>query len=175
MMTDGTITLRSIEDKDLATVQAWNFDENIAKHFSPRLPISRNEQVKWFEGQINSSTKKKLIIEHNATGEIIGMVGIMNIDHVNKNCEVGLTIGNHKFSRTGLAGSALALTIDFLFFQMNLHMVYLNVLEKNNAAVSFFEKFGFVKKGVLQDILFKDNEYQSYLWMNLLKSNYKKK
>jgi len=172
-MKNKLITIRSIEEKDLNVIQSWNFDEETSKYFSPRLPISSNEQKKWFEGQVNSPSKKKLIIEDNQTKELIGMIGIMNIDHVNKNCEVGITIGNHTYLGKGIASSSLKLVVDFLFYQMNMHMIYLTVLENNKNAVKFFEKFGFRKQGLLHDILFIDNKYQSYVWMNLIKENQK--
>lgn len=171
-MRNEIITLRSIEKVDLELIRAWNFDPIISKYFSPRLPISLDEQLKWYENQTSSNSKKKLIIELNETKEAIGMLGIMNLDFLNKNCEVGITIGNNNFEGKGIARQAITLVLDFLFKQFDMHMVYLNVLESNSRAIRFFEKMGFNKKGKIEDIMYLDNKYQSYIWMNLYKKDY---
>ncbi len=172
MFSGKYILLRSIEESDIIKVSQWNFDIEIAKHFESRFPNNVLEQKKWFDAQINQPNKKKLIIVDKANNTPIGMVGIMKIDHINKNCEVGVTIGDKDYWGKIHGKEALKLTMDYLFFQLNMQTIYITVLEENERSIHFFKKFGFVQNGLLKDMVYKDGKYQSYVWMSVQKNNY---
>lgn len=172
MFSGRYILLRSIEETDIVKVRYWNFDDEISRYFESRFPISLVEQKKWFESQINQSNKQKLIIIDKSTNDSIGMIGIMKIDHVNKNCEVGVTIGERDFWGKAHGKEALKLTLDYLFLQINMQTIYATIIEENIRSINFFKKFGFVQNGLLKDMVYKDGKYQSYVWMSIQKENY---
>ena len=72
----------------------------------------------------------------------------MKIDHINKNCEVGVTIGDKDYWGKIHGKEALKLTMDYLFFQLNMQTIYITVLEENERSIHFFKKFGFVQNGL---------------------------
>jgi diamine N-acetyltransferase len=162
-----TIGLRPVEEEDLALVRQWNFDPEISRYFTSRWPVSMAEQRNWFNRQVNTPDKRRLIITDRMSGQAIGLVGIMGIDHVNKNCEVGITIGDRAYWGQPHAGETMRLVLKFLFGQFNMHLVYLRVMQDNARALAFFEKCGFARNGVLRDMIFADGAYHSWVWMSI--------
>jgi len=170
---EGTVVaLRALEEGDLSMVRRWNFDPEITRYFPSRWLVSMAEQKKWFDSQINDNNKKRLIIMDKATGQPIGMLGIMDIDHVNKNCEIGITVGDRAYQGQPHAREAMQLALEFLFMQFNMHLVYLRVMQDNERAVAFFEKCGFTPNGILRDMVFVNGVYQSWVWMSITQAEF---
>lgn len=171
-MENHLIYIRSIEENDIETIRSWNYDTEISNFFPSRWPISLNEQKKWFENQINNQSKKKLMIIDKSSNEAIGMIGLMQIDYINKNCEIGLTLGNKNYWGKGFGKIAMDLITNAIFNDFNFHLIYLTVMEENSRAIKFFEKCGFTTSGKLEDIHYKNGAYKTYLWMRLKKEEY---
>ena len=161
------VFLRALEEDDLVTVRKWNFDAEISRYFSSRFPVSMEEQKKWYTHQYNSETKKRLIICDKKTEQMIGLVGFMQIDHLNRNCEIGITIGETAYWGQPHGGEALRLALKFLFKDYNMHLVYLKVFENNTRAIKFFQKNRFVQNGILRDMIFWEGKYVSWVWMSI--------
>ena len=160
-----TTYLRAIEEKDLELIREWNFDPEIRKSFPSSFPVSMGEQKKWYERQMASSDKKKLVICDKETNDPIGLISAMYIDHFNRNCEVGWTIGNKKYWGKGAAVDAIFTFCDFLFDQYNMHMLYGYVLGSNERALHFDEhKIGFIISGSYKEAIYKDGKY----WDNVV-------
>ena len=166
-MNGNYVYLRGLIREDFNLVQRWNFDEELIPYLPSKLPNSELEQKDWFERQLSGSDRKKLIICDKENDIPIGLIGIMQIDHINKNCEIGITIGEKKYHGQPHTKEAFRLALDFLFNQFNMHIVYLRVIENNHRAVRFFENFGFTSEGLLRDRLFKDGKFLSWLSMSL--------
>ncbi len=173
MIIGKNIYLRSIEESDWILIKKWNFDAETAAFFSPRLPISDIEQRKWFDSQINQKDKKKLIIVEKESNMSIGMIGLMNIDHINKNVEIGITMGEKQFAGKGLAKDAMVSAIRFMFEQQNMHQVYLTTLQNNHSAIKLFESVGFKNIAILPERVFCNNEYTGMLYMSIKKSDFR--
>lgn len=171
MLKGNLILLRAIEESDLETIQAWNFDEDTTRFFSPRLPNNMLEQRKWFESQINRADKKKLMIVDASTETPIGLLGLMNIDHVNKNCEIGITIDNNYRGKPHSL-DAMQTALHFLFYEFSMQLVYLTVFAENKRAISFFEKLGFSNSGTLRQMVYKAGKYHDILWMSVTREEF---
>jgi diamine N-acetyltransferase len=167
------VTLRALEESDLPLVRQWNFDPEITLYFTSRWPVSMAEQKKWFDAQVNDASKKRLIITDKATQQPIGMLGIMQIDHLNKNCEIGITVGDRAYWGQPHAWEAMQLTLKFLFIQFNMHLVYLRAMQDNERAIAWLEKFfGFTRNGVLRDMVFVNGAYHNWVWMSITQAEF---
>jgi RimJ/RimL family protein N-acetyltransferase len=96
----------------------------------------------------------------------------MGIDHVNKNCEIGITVGDSAYWGQPHAREAIRLVLQFLFAQLNMHLVYLRVMEDNKRAVAFFEKCGFIQAGILREMVFTNGAYHSWIWMSVTQEEF---
>ncbi|MEY4877035.1 MAG: Aminoglycoside N(6)-acetyltransferase [Bacteroidota bacterium] len=173
----GRITyLRAMEESDIAMIRDWNFDPEIRVSFVNSFPVSMFEQKKWYEKQMTDNSKKKLVICDKETNEAIGVISAMKIDHINKNCEVGWTIGNKNFWGKGHAVDAIFSFCDLLFQQFNMHMMYGYVLSTNEKTLHFDQnKIGFEVTGRYKESLFKDGVYIDNMIVCLFKENFYKK
>lgn len=170
-MTGNLVTLRSIQASDLPILTQWNFDPKIAEHLPSRFPNSLEEQNKWYQNQLNNVSKKKLIIIDNNSSMPIGVLGFMDIDHVNKNCEIGITIGESEFWGKGHSKEAIELGLNFLFNNWNFNIVYLTVFESNKRGISFFEKIGFQKDGMFRERYYKNGVFINQIIMSIKNDN----
>jgi RimJ/RimL family protein N-acetyltransferase len=171
-MEGKVVSLRALEENDLSLVRRWNCDPEITRYFTSRWPVSMTEQKRWFDTQINTANKKRLIITDRSTDKPIGLLGFTEIDHVNKNCEIGLTIGDRAYWGQPHAREAMQLALKFLFMQFNMHIVYLRVMQANERAIAFFKKCGFTQNGILRDMVFVNGSYQSWLWMSITQAEF---
>lgn len=166
------VFLRALEAGDLDVLTKWNFDPMVTAFFSPRLPNTISEQKDWMVRQLEGGTKKKLIIVDKISNLPIGVLGMMGIDHVNKNTEIGITIGNTDYWGKKHSREAFYLGLKFLFLEYNMHMVYLQVFDSNVRAIRFFEKFGFRCDGIRREFVYTHGAYHSIMMMSILKHEF---
>ena len=104
-------------------------------------------------------------------GEFLGLVRIDRIDSVSRNCAIGLdVVAKHRGK--GLSAKVYAWLLDYLFHQLNMHMVYLEVLESNERAIHVYERLGFRVDGRLRQRIFRNGTYEDSILMSLLRSEY---
>jgi RimJ/RimL family protein N-acetyltransferase len=105
-------------------------------------------------------------------GSFVGLVRIDRIDSVNRNCAIGLDIvAEHRGK--GLAAKVYDWLLDYLFNQLNMHAVHLEVIESNARAQHVYEKLGFHVDGRLRERVFRNGKYEDSILMSLLRSEYK--
>lgn len=104
-------------------------------------------------------------------GDFVGLVRIDRIDSVNRNCAVGLDIVPEHRGK-GHSARIYRWLLDYLFRQLNMHMVYLEVLESNDRAIHVYERLGFRIDGRLRERIFRNGTYENSILMSLLRSEY---
>jgi diamine N-acetyltransferase len=168
-MMKGKLThLVSLSKEHLPLVSKWNFDPEVNEFFSGRFPNNQQEQEAWFLNQINKIDKKKLVIIDNESNKEIGLIGIMKIDHINKNAEIGITIGEKFFWGKNHSQDALNIALNFLFQQMQMHCIYATVLTSNIRAIKFFMKNGFENNGFLKEAIFRNNKFENLQFLSIV-------
>jgi diamine N-acetyltransferase len=70
----------------------------------------------------------------------------------------------------GLGRSGLALTIDFVFGRLRAHRLWLDVKVANLRGQRAYEHAGFIREGVLREVLLTDGTYESLIVMSILES-----
>ena len=81
------------------------------------------------------------------TNELIGSIGLNDLDLLHRNAELGIMIGSKNHWRQGYGQEAIALLLDFTFNLLNLKNVYLKVMEYNTPAIGLYQKMGFKEAG----------------------------
>ena len=149
---DDLIRIRAIELQDLETLRKWINDPDTARYLSMSWPISTRDQQDWFERLRKDGDRKKLVIELRE-GELIGLLSLMNMDHVNQSVEIGITIGT-EHRQKGFAARAIRLAVQVLFTHFNYHRIWAEILETNEACLRLFKDAGFDREGVLKDSVY---------------------
>ncbi len=171
------IWIRPSELSDVAEIVALRNDPStlLRLHDVNQYNAAHTEQ--WLRTLPGSSKRYSIFTWENApqtpvhSGEFLGLIRIDRIDGVNRNCAVGLDIVPQHRGH-GLSAKAYAWLLDYLFHQLNMHMVYLEVLASNERAIHVYERIGFQVDGRLRQRVFRNGAYEDSILMSLLRSEY---
>lgn len=146
----GVIIIRDFIFSDIPNKIKWinNPENNLYLHYD--LPLEYNKTVEWYYTK-NNNIRKDCIIEVN--NNPVGLIGLLNIDNINKKAEFYITLGEPSYKRKGISTVATQAMIDYAFNELKLHKVYLNTDYDNIAAQKLFEKVGFICEGIFIDDL----------------------
>ena len=105
--------------------------------------------------------------------ELIGNIGLMDIDHINRKAEVGLFIGEPENRSMGYGTEALRLILKYGFETLNLHNIMLHVHSDNQRAIACYNKVGFHEFGCRREAIYKNGSYFDLVHMEILDIDYR--
>ena len=119
---------------------------------------------------INSDGSEKLdvIIEEVDTGTVAGYFMLRELD--SPCAEFTHVIIGRK--GLGYGREALNLLLEWTFRIRKYHRVWIDCKEYNEIALHLYEKAGFVREGVLREILLTDGVYENLIVLGMLDSEY---
>lgn len=110
----------------------------------------------------------------NAKSDVlIGTCGIETMDNVNKNCSVGIFIGDKKLWGKGYGYEAMMLLLDYCFTILNIRNVMLYVYEYNKRAIKCYKKCGFKEIGIRRKSKTIAGKEYGVLYMDILSTEFK--
>lgn len=164
------ICLRAVEVEDNDLLRDMMNDPSIEQMtFGWSFPISKKNQIEWYENFLNSERDAKWIIQSNELSKSIGMIGLTNIDFKNGNAELHIKLSNDNVKQKGFGYQAVTLLSDYCFNQLRLHCIYVEILEYNVASLGLFRKCGFTQEARLQDRVFKNGRFNNVLILSKIK------
>lgn len=171
-MMGSNIFLKVVEEKDLGKIFEWKNNYELSRLIKTHAwPVATYEMEEWFKK--NQSDKKQVLfgVYDLKSEEIIGVVRLMYIDWISSVAEFGVFIGEEMSRGKGLGKEVVKLALDFAFRDINLHKVYLKVLESNTKAICLYETCGFAKEGLLRDHFWINGGYENVIIMGILRGN----
>jgi len=169
------IRLRAIEREDLPAFVEWLNDPEVIAGLVFHVPMSLEDEGKWFEGLSNRPAEERPLCIEVKTGEgwhMIGDMGLHNIEWTQRAAEMGIMIGDKSYWNQGYGTEAMTLLLKYGFETLNLNRMYLRVYETNLRAIRAYEKAGFVHEGRLRQALYADGKYHDGLVMSVLRSEW---
>ena len=91
MITGKIVELRGICKKDAPLIFEWVNREDIRDLTGTLYPISEYEHEKWMQNVTMSENHKLFAVYHD--NKCIGTVGLKNIDQINSNAELYISLG----------------------------------------------------------------------------------
>lgn len=173
MIKGERIILRLLEQKDLEKLRKLRNDPDTNFFLTYVAPISEPLQKIWFEKISTDSTKMYLVIT-NPKEEFIGIVRCDEWDKINRSIRVGLDI-SPEFRKQGYATEAYRLLLNYLFFELSINRIWLLVVDFNTVAISLYKKLGFKVEGKQRQAIYRNNKFNDYIMMGILKKEYEKK
>jgi RimJ/RimL family protein N-acetyltransferase len=172
MLPGRTVRLRALERDDLKDVVRWFNDPAVRALVARSTPMSMAEEERWFDGLLKSTTEAVFVIEtlpstKNAARSI-GLCGMNRIDWKNRNCVVGIMIGDTADRGVGHGTDAMRCLVDHAVLDLGLHRVELEVYVDNAPARRSYEKLGFVVEGVRRQAMFKGGVFKDNVVMSVL-------
>lgn len=163
---DEEIVIRDIVQEDVTSLFSWWVDKEINK-YDPR-PIPKNSIellmecagfCKRFDSEIINLDLKQRKYKYFIIGDkhksAIGFVNIFSFDAENKQCELGVEIGDKRYWKRGIASKAVRVVTDYIFNNIGINRIYIETGESNIPALRLFEKLGFIKCDEIMDEGFK--------------------
>ena len=161
-----TVTLRPIEEDDLAFLQRAVNDPAIWRPIGRPEPVNAVQEREFFEEQVCGGEGVSLLVTaENATR--VGIVSLTRVDHEAGCAEVGYWI-EPDHQREGYASEAVSLLATYGFDQRNFHRLEARVFDWNEGSQQLLESLGFKEEGVFRDRAFIDGAYRNAVWYGLL-------
>ena len=163
---DDQIVIRDILQEDIICLFTWWVDKELNKYDPRPIPANSIELLsecesfcKRFDKEvINTDLKQrkyKYFVICNTNDEVIGFVNIFSFDAENKQCELGIEIGDKRYWQRGIASRAVNVAADYIFDNMDIKRIYIETAEFNFPALGLFKKLGFIKCDEIIDEGFK--------------------
>ncbi|WP_203522500.1 GNAT family N-acetyltransferase [Fusobacterium sp. IOR10] len=168
------VTLRAIEKEDLEFMRTMLNDsemENLVVGWA--FPVSKYQQEKWYENNIQNQNNLRFIIE-DKFGEVIGQANLSNIDWKNRKATRGIKLAKEKIRGKGFGTDAIMTLTKYAFEELQLNRLDIFILEENIVSQKLAIKTGVVIEGKKRNCIFKNGKYHNLLIGGILKSDYKK-
>lgn len=165
--------LRELESKDLKEINSWRNNPEIISYLAaPYRYINLAVDDMWFENYMHNrgNTVRCSIVDKE--DNILGLVSLTGIDHLNQSAELHIMIGNNCNQNKGIGSFAIKEMLNHAFNNLNLHRVQLAVLDNNKRAKHVYEKSGFIREGTLRQAVYKNGNFLDMHLYSVLKNEY---
>ena len=168
------VFLRAIEKEDMEFLREMINNPELERNVVGwSFPISKYEQERWFESQIQNKNNIRYIIKVDR--ERIGVVTITNIDWKNRKACHGIKLCNDKVKGKGYGTDAVMTIMKYAFEELQLNKLYSTILDYNIPSMNLYKKCGWLVDGVLRESTFKGNQYIDEMAVSILKKDYEER
>ena len=166
-------------EKDAETESKWTHDPDYQRLISaqPVRPLSPGQVKKKYE-EAEKEKKHNQFVFAVRTREDDRPIGFARLEHIEWNhAHGGLALGlaSPDDRRKGYGTEVLRLLLRYAFDELNLHRLTAVVFEYNTAALSFFEKAGFVIEVRRRQAINRDGKRWDWLHLGLLREEWEEK
>jgi len=116
----------------------------------------------------------RLGIHKKENNSLIGFCMIAFIDDYNKSCKMGVTIGEKDEWGNGYGKEIVSELIRYCFEELNINRIGVEIYSFNEPSIKLFENLGFVKEGVIRELVYKKGKFEDEYIYGLLRREWKK-
>lgn len=171
MFTFTDLTIRLVEDKDLELIRALRNAPSTWEMLTDVNFIDAESQKQWFQ-RIRVAQDKRYYVIYDESHDFIGIVRTDEIDRQNRSMRIGADIATDLRGK-GYGARTYQLLKKYCFDYLNMHRVWLAVLETNSVAINLYAKQGFKPEGRYREAIFRNGKYHDYIVMSLLEHEYR--
>ena len=166
--------LRELDKKDMLTINKWRNDKELIDRLgAPFRYINQAVDDKWYDNYMNNRNGcVRCAIVADDSDDIIGLVSLMKIDHLNQSAEFHIMIGDIEKRGKGAGTFAIKEMLSHAFMNLNLQRVELTVNEDNEAAIHLYEKVGFSREGLKRMAHYKNGRFLNMVMYSILKEEF---
>ncbi|QII83172.1 GNAT family N-acetyltransferase [Jeotgalibaca arthritidis] len=161
-----------MEDEDLELMREMLNEPEIENSVVGwAFPVSKYQQQKWYENNINNNTNLRFIIETPENGAV-GLATLTNIDWKNRSANHGIKLAAKNNRGKGVGTDTVMAVMKYAFEELNLHRLNGSWLEKNIGSEKLYTKCGWVIEGKKRQSVYKNGEFHNLVQVGILKSEY---
>ena len=166
------ILLRELRIGDMLVLNNLINDNEISNNVVGwSKPVTMEEQNNWFKNLNKDNNIRYAICDLKDENNAIGTVIVSKIDWKNRSCSIDVKILTEK-QGSGYGNESIVIILNYIFNELNMNRVFVNILDYNNSSIKMFEKNDFLLEGVQKQAIYKNGEYHSLLLYALLKEDY---
>ncbi|KLE15938.1 GNAT family protein [Clostridium sp. C8] len=174
MYSGQLVKLRAYKEEDIEKATVYINDEEVKKLMDSTIPfpMTKWQEEEWVRSRkANTDFTYDFAIEDLKTGKYIGGCSINECDVKNRTCVVGIMIGDKEYWGKGYGSDALKVLIKFIFEEVNMNKIKLNVFSFNNRAIACYKKVGFKEEGILKKEIYRNGRYYDEIIMAMFKDD----
>ena len=161
------VLLRPLLESDAADLLATMDEEGIRLTGTHRS-FSLDDLIAWTSSRATVDDRLDLAIVDSSTNAFVGDLAINDWDPHNHSCNFRIALGPRGRNR-GLGSEATRLIVDYVFANLPIHRIGLDVFSFNPRAAYVYERVGFVVEGTLRSTLFWEGRYYDSVLMSILR------
>ncbi|TRZ46335.1 GNAT family N-acetyltransferase [Robertkochia solimangrovi] len=169
------LLIRPIAHDDSESVFAYRKNKEVNK-YQGWIPESLPEVTEF----INKTAREpdlpetwfQLVIIENASGRLMGDIGLHFFGIRNEQVEIGCTL-HQDFQGKGFATEALESIITFLFTELNKHRIIASIDPENLSVIRLLERTGFQKEAHFRKSLFLNDQWVDDVIFAMLRTDWK--
>jgi diamine N-acetyltransferase len=167
------IYLRALEPKDLDFLYQLENDTAIWEISGTIKPYSKKVLQLYLENSHRDiyDVKQLRLCICNKDDHCIGLIDLFDFDPKNRRAGIGVVIANTENRNKGVGAEAISLLCNYAFTTLDLHQLYANILEGNDASIHLFEKLGFSKIGVKKEWIRTNSGFKNEIIFQKINSN----
>ncbi|MGJ3240357.1 MAG: GNAT family N-acetyltransferase [Anaerolineae bacterium] len=170
------LRLRRITTDDRDAWLAVLADPNVTRYLSDvQEPFSTSEMIdpllNWADAIFNEKTGIRWAITRQNNPTLIGTCGFHKLSQSNRHAEIGYELHSN-YWRQGIMSEALKALIRFCFDELDLHRLYADVTEGNQASAGILLRLGFSQEGTWREAVWKETQFRDLWLFGLLRHEY---
>lgn len=169
------VKLRSYKEADIERAIEFINDEEVKKLLDSNIPfpMTKWQEEEWIKSRkVGADFTYDFAIEDLETGKYIGGCSINECDVKNRNCTIGIMIGDKEYWGRGYGSDALKVLVKFIFEEVNMNKIKLGVFSFNSRAIACYKKVGFKEEGILKNELYRSGKYYDIIQMAIFKDEW---
>ncbi len=158
--------LRSVEPNDVETMYAMENDQRNWRVSGTTAPFSSYMLERFVEAQQLdplASGQLRLMVE-NASGDIVGIIDLFEIDNYNHRAGVGILIAE-QHRRGGYGADALATLEKYAREVLQIHQIWCGIGADNVSSLKLFLSLGYKKVGCKVEWIWSADGYRDEVMM----------
>lgn len=167
------IYLRALEPEDLDFIHTIENDESIWEISNTTTPYSRFLIKQYLENAHNDiyEVKQLRLVISNYEEEPLGLIDVFDFDFKNRRAGIGILLKDVKNRKKGFGKEALQLLTNYCFKHLDLHQLFCNISEENEASIQLFSNQGFKRIGLKKDWNFHNGAFKNEYLYQLINTN----
>ena len=170
------VFLDVLEREDIEVVGPWYRSLSLLQYLRNNViyPQTMQDEYDWFDNERKQSGRYGFGIKRLDNGEIIGGVGLFDVNAQVRSCTFGISLGEQAVWGKGYGTDATRVALRYAFLELNMNRVELRVYDYNNRGIRAYEKAGFEQEGRLREAVYRDGRYWDELVMGILRADWMK-
>lgn len=165
------ICLRVVDEADIEQIRRLRNDPTTWIHLTDITLLDEETQRGWYKS-LSEKKERGYFVLCDHDHDFLGIIRFDEIDRTNRTIRVGCDVVRELRGK-GYGNKAFHLIKKYCFDYLNMHRLWLAVLETNQVAIHLYEKHGFKVEGRYRKAIFRDGRYHDYVIMSLLEEEYR--